>query len=331
MWYRTLSVSWILFGLSHHAVGQEADTAFHYQIPLPAYGVGAGPVVCIDAAHSNRHTATGTYAPFANLLRADGYQVRGLDTAWSRTALTQCGIVVTVNALAPENLRDRSLPHPPAFSKTELDAVVGWVNDGGALLLIADHSPWAGAVAGLAMVFGFAMLDAFAGPGDQGAVIALFGAPNVPDGTWRQYATDRSLPYTPIQGAVANVGSLGAHKILRGRGAAERIAWMVTFTGSVFLPSSRVEPLLVFGPRAIAILDRPDASPFPVGGWLQAGAARFGEGRVVMIGEAATCTAQVGGPRRIPTGMNVPVAPYNAQFCLNAVHWLTRLLDDVPG
>ncbi len=328
--FRAALVGVALLCLSRPLLGQQPDTTFQYRIESPAYRQEAGPIICVDAAHLNAHNASGTYAPFANLLRTDGYRVQSLDGPWTREALAACAGLVSVNAVAPENAKDRSYPHPSAFSTGEIDTVVEWVNAGGALLLIADHAPFAGAVADLAVVFGFGMLDAFAGPGEPGAVIAVFGQPKVAESAWRQYASDRKIPFTPIQGSLANPGTLAPHAITRGREAAERVEWVVTFTGSVFLPSRRVEPLLVFGPRAGAVTDRPDNSPFPVGGWLQAGAARFGQGRVVVIGEAAMCTAQVGGPQRIPTGMNAPEAPYNAQFCLNVVHWMTGLLDKTP-
>lgn len=130
-----------------------------------------------------------------------------------------------------------------------------------------------------------------------------------------------------MAGALAFPGSLGSHAILRGRNAAERIRWVVSFTGHAFYPSARAQPLLAFGPRAVAVLGRADAATFPVGGWLQGAAVELGRGRAVVLGEASMCTAQVGGPRRIRNGMNVPEAPDNAQFCLNVVHWLAKVLD----
>jgi hypothetical protein len=48
----------------------------------------------------------------------------------------------------------------------------------------------------------------------------------------------------------------------------------------------------------------------------------------VVLGEAAMCTAQLAGPQHVPMGMNNPLAPQNAQFCLNVVHWLSGLLGE---
>ena len=48
-----------------------ADESFHPEIKAPAFPKGKGPVVLIDEAHNNFHTATGTYKPFAALLKRD--------------------------------------------------------------------------------------------------------------------------------------------------------------------------------------------------------------------------------------------------------------------
>ena len=324
---RMLRFAWLLLLLSQSAAAQQPDTSFRRAIPAPAYASSTGPMVCVDETHANLHTAAGTYSPFATLLRDDGYQVRRLTSAWSTSVLQACAVLVVANAISPANTPDRSLPHPSAFSKIELDTLVAWLTGGGSLLLIADHTPFAGAARDLGLILGVEMLDAFAAPGDSGGVIAVFGTPQISDSTWRKYATDRRVPPRSILGAAGAPGSLGSHSILLGRNSVERIRWVVSFTGHAFLPSERVQPLLVFGPRAFAGIDRPDAARFSVGGWLQGGAVALGRGRAVVLGEANICTAQIGGPQQIRTGMNVPEAPDNAQFCLNVMHWLTRILD----
>lgn len=306
---------------------QQPDALYRYENRSPAYPPGKGPTVCIDEGHSNLHTLGGTYAPFATLLRDDGYQVQAL-TGLTREALARCGVLVIANAIAKVNVGDRALPHPPAFDKAETETLVGWLTDGGAVLLIADHAPYPGAVAHLGLLLGVNMLDAFAAASAKSGVLTVFGTPEVPDATWRQYAEERGLKMTLFSEILTNLGSVGTHAILRGRNEQERVPWVVTFTGHAFHPSGRVEPLLVFGQRGAAALDRPDTGMFPIGGWLQAGAVRLGKGRAVILGEATACTAQVGGPRRVTTGMNTPIAPHNARFCLNTMHWLSGLLDE---
>jgi hypothetical protein len=52
-------------------------------------------------------------------------------------------------------------------------------------------------------------------------------------------------------------------------------------------------------------------------------AIEFGQGRVVVLGEAGMLTAQIEGKERF--GMNAEGLDYK-QFALNVVHWLSRLL-----
>ena len=51
----------------------------------------------------------------------------------------------------------------------------------------------------------------------------------------------------------------------------------------------------------------------------------YGEGRIVVFGEAAMFTGQLAGPDRIKVGMNATGAEENYQLLLNIVHWLDRL------
>ena len=50
--------------------GAESDRDCDASVETPA-DPSAGPVVLVDEAHHNIHTANGTYAPFANLVRPE--------------------------------------------------------------------------------------------------------------------------------------------------------------------------------------------------------------------------------------------------------------------
>jgi len=63
--------------------------------------------------------------------------------------------------------------------------------------------------------------------------------------------------------------------------------------------------------------------PAPARGRAQGVALQFGSGRVVVLGEAAMLTAQIGGDGH-PFGMNVP-GNDDRQLALNILHWLSRL------
>ena len=125
-------------GLSIPLVAQQvADTAFRPRIDSPAYPYGTGPVVLIDEAHANFHTAMGRYLPFAELLRRDGYVVTGSAGLLTAEGLRAARVLVTANA-------------QQAFTAAEVVALRDWVSAGGAVLLIVDHPPFVEATVELA-------------------------------------------------------------------------------------------------------------------------------------------------------------------------------------
>ncbi len=119
---------------------QLVDPAFRAVVHRPAYSE-PGPTVAIDEAHENFHTATGQYRPFADLLRSDGYSVKGFTVKFQPGALAGIDVLVIANAL-PEDSPD---PSQPAFTNQECDVLRDWVRSGGSLLLVADHAPFGGA------------------------------------------------------------------------------------------------------------------------------------------------------------------------------------------
>lgn len=106
---------------------QVADTAFHYAITHPAYAAGGGPVVAIDEAHHNFHTASERYLPFARLVERDGYVVRPWTEPFTTEGLRSVRVLVIANALAErhrvrDTTMDWSLPTPSAFTPFEADS-----------------------------------------------------------------------------------------------------------------------------------------------------------------------------------------------------------------
>lgn len=284
---------------------QVADTDFQPPIASPAYQTGRGPLVLIDEAHFNFHTATGRYTAFASLLRRDGYVVRGSAEKFSAQTLRGARVLVIANALNERNQQDWSLPTPPAFTAEEVSAVKEWVGQGGALLLIADHMPFPGAAENLAAAFGIRFSNGFARRIPQG---------NGPDAFSR---SNRSL---------------AEHQITNGRTTDERIDTVVSFTGSAFTVPNGAEPLMLLDETWESL--EPDTAwqfddktrKVSLRGWLQGAVLRVGKGRVAVFGEAAMFSAQLTGPQRRPMGMNAPVAKQNPQFLLNVMHWLTGIL-----
>ena len=144
-----------------------ADPNFDTTIARPAYA-SQGPRVLFDEAHHNIHTATGLYKPLADLLTADGYRVVPNTQKFTLQLLKGYEILVIANALGAAAVFPQEASNPsftpeasdPAFTDEESDAVRDWVHGGGALLLIADHTPMGAANAGLAQRFGVEMSNA---------------------------------------------------------------------------------------------------------------------------------------------------------------------------
>lgn len=300
----TASVLLLAFYQPNYAQ-QVADTTFAPPIVKPAYTPNAGPLVLIDEAHQNFHTVNGRYRPFADLLRRDGYLVKGLALPFSKAALQEAKILVIANALSVQNSGGNwSLPTPSAFADEEIAALAQWVKEGHALFLIADHMPFPGCTEKLAATFGVRWNNGFVMDQKNQASAITFKR---------------------------STGTLANHPITNGRNKNERIDSVTTFTGSAF-EGTAMQPLLVLDSTYISQMPQvawqftAETPRVPVHGWPQSAALNFGKGRVVFCGEAAMFSAQLAGPNRTPVGMNAPVAVQNAQFLLNVMHWLSGLL-----
>ncbi len=285
---------------------QVPDPDFKPKIEKPAFAVGKGEVVLLDEAHFNFHTASGRYQTFADLLRHDGYVVNASAAKFSKESLSKGKILVIANALNERNKDDWSPPNPSAFTDDEVAAVRDWVNQGGALLLIADHLPFPGAADKLASAFGIHFINGYALEPKNG------GGP---------------LTFT------LQTGSLLKHPVTEGRSASEKVDSVATFTGSAF-QVDKGEPVLKFSDEAMAFLPKTFGEAFtestarsPIKSWLQGATLKIGKGRVAVFGEAAMFSAQLAGPNKAPMGMNAPIAKQNPQFLLNVMHWLSGLVD----
>ena len=277
-----------------------------YNPPIenPAYEKGQGPVVGIDEAHTNFHTATGRYAAFANLVMRDGYRVARVGKAFSDKQLDVLDILVIANPIHEDNDRNWRLPTPSAYTDEEIAAVKNWVEQGGALFLILDHMPFPGGGGKLADAFGFKFSNGFAYLGNS-----LGSAPDV---------------YEPGSGLMDCV-------ITRGRDDSERITKMVTFTGSAFQPPKEAIQVLVFPQKSVSKEPKQawrfvkGTKEIDISGWCQGAVMKVGEGRIAVFGEAASFTAQLAGPQKRRMGMAASHADQNYKLLLNVMHWLSDL------
>jgi len=283
---------------------------FDPSVAQPAFPDG-GPTLLVDQGHHNHHRLSSTYRPFADLLRNDGFEVEVLREPVTRAALDRARIFAVVTASADTETNAES-----AFAEAEIAALVAWVRDGGSLLLVTEHYPFANSVEPLANALGFEVAKGM-----------TFDAAHHRTGT----GDDSRLLFSRANGLLAD------HPITTGRGGAEAVRLVETFTGDAVrpMPGRQAASLLVLGQGAVnrlgtprvrrtggdVVVDVEFGPPRSVAGWSQGLAAAYGRGRVVVLAEAAMISAQADGGRLL--GMNAP-GNDNRQFLLNAMRWLAH-------
>jgi hypothetical protein len=293
----------LLFFVSVQLLAQQVpDTLFSHSISNPVYFAGKGPTIFIDGAHNNFHTLSGGFKPFGKLLRDDGYVVKSSTEMFTAETLTPAKIVVIANALHSSNTQRWSLPTPSAFTDDEIDAINTWVKSGGSLFLIADHMPCPGAAEKLAASFGIKFYNGFAmSKGNNGKDIFKVGS------------------------------GLAESSLTKGRNNEERVTSVQTFTGQAFQVPEEATAIITLDDRYEVLLPETaweftKGTPrLPAAGFVQGAYMVYGEGRLVVFGEAAMFTAQIHGKSKF--GMNSQSASQNAQFLLNTIHWLDRLFE----
>jgi hypothetical protein len=252
-------------------------------------------MICLDEGHHEFHTLAGRYAPFGEVLRADGYRVEAFAEPFGGEALQRCDVLVVANALHERNVSDWSLPTPSAFTSEEVASLRAWVDAGGGLWLIADHMPFPGAAQELAGAFGFELSNGFAvHEQTQGQGPDIF---------------------------TRSAGTLAEHPLVAG------IEQVASFTGEAFRGPPEAKPILVLGEGFVSLepsvawqFDK-DTPRHEVAGWLQGATLELGKGRMAMFGEAAMFTSQVVGEGP-PVGLDHPDAIGNTQLLRNVVRWL---------
>lgn len=309
-----LTLVFLAFCGAAHAQSQVSDPDFRPSVTRPAFAAN-GPVVVLDEAHDNFHTAAGRYKPFVDLVRADGFTVREGKATFDRASLRGVKILVVANARSQSG---------GAFTAAEADALHQWVRNGGALLLVADHAPFGGAAESLAARFGVGMGKGW-----------VFQRADTASGMTTQIDYDRAS------------GSLADHPITRGRDATESVSVIRAFTGQSLKAPPEAIVLMRLGDtareapdnaalnlaaRAIADKDELALGQFPsVAGRAQGLAMTVGRGRVVVLGEAGMLSAQVvqfpPGDARQTIYMGMNVAGYdNQKFATNLMRWLAGAL-----
>ncbi len=288
--------------------GQRGDTSY---VPVGASEPrGQGVTVTLDEAHFNFHTRAGRYAPFAAELEAAGYLTASNGEAFSLGSLSKIEVLVIANALAEASVEDWSSPTPSAFTGREIEAVATWVEEGGRLLLIADHMPFPGAAAGLAEKLGFRFHNGF-----------LF-----------EGGTQRGVLNLTHEGGLLDSEPLRGYAPDSLHGDQVRV-----FTGQAFEALAENAQAVLRTPAGSEILLPEEAWEFSdttertrADGMLMGALRKIGQGRVAVFGEAAMFTSQVA--RRdgveIRVGLSHPEATGNAALLHGVVAWLSEGLQE---
>jgi hypothetical protein len=306
----------VIVGITGALIGwlrgvQQADTAYTPRIATRTW-TGQAPAVAIDDAHWNVHTASRGYAPFAKLLVSDGYRIIGSGNVASPQVLDSARVVVIANALGFRGVV-RQLGQvaginldalgADAFSDAEADRIAAWVREGGSLLLVADHAPAGRAVQSLAERFGVTMYDGFV------------------------FDPEHSEPASPSLIVFSRDSrTLAPHPIIDGRSRGDVVNRVVTFTGQALDGPPQATKLLMFSGTAYQTARR-NGGPedrVSVAGLAQALAMPHGNGRLVVVGEAAMLTSQVvsGGGETERIGLTWPNAD-NERFARHVMQWLS--------
>ncbi|MFX1480317.1 MAG: Ser-Thr-rich GPI-anchored membrane family protein [Promethearchaeota archaeon] len=124
-----------------------SNVVFFDEAHLPIYSIGSNPA----------YSEEGGYSEFAGMLTTAGCIVNTIDpgTVIDATVLSGCDILVIE---ASQN----------AYAGAELDAIETWVEDGGSLLLISDHTNYGTNMDLLAARFGFDFANDILDDSDDG-------------------------------------------------------------------------------------------------------------------------------------------------------------------
>jgi len=290
----------IVLGVPAHAQ-QIADPHFNTRVENPAFTKNF-PRVLFDEGHNNFDTPNNRYKPFADLIFNDGYHLVSNRQPFSKTSLASYKILIIVNPLGAEDTDDEGADSP-AFTAEECDVVSDWVRSGGALLFIADATPFSSAAEILAKKLGIEMSK---GP-----------AADLPNSE-----KESNEPGIIVYSRENHL--LAEDAITNGRSDAERVKRVAVFGGQSLKGPAESIAFLKLADTAIADVSDTEKK-LSAAGRAQGIALRLGKGRVVVLGDAAMLSAQLAGSDNQPVGMNVPNID-NRQLALNIMHWLSGIL-----
>lgn len=285
---------------------QQPDMQWGFDNASPAWQAGAGPLVVLSTTNSS-YVERGSMDPFAALARTDGFRVERQAGDLASALTPQTGVLVIANPYLPAYRDHPAMTPPSAFSPGEIEAVRQWVEQGGALLLLADHAPFGGGSSDLAAAFGFTFLNGHA----------------VEDSAAAAGRITVNIRFTP------QAGLAGDHPIADGSTGRSPVDAFQAFGGQAFIPAAGARMLLTIPQGWTAVFtyrlraELASAPRIDASGMAQGATLEYGKGRIAVFGEAGGFTAQViDGVTRF--GFNTPEGASNPEFVLSTLRWLAR-------
>lgn len=294
----------------------------------------APPIILYDEAHNNYPSDQGISA-FLDIARSLGAEVRSGRRTLVQELETAPSVLVIASAMPiPRDefyarfrgVQQSTARSPmfwtadltqPAFSTAEVKAVFDYVSEGGALLLIVDHT--AGPEIPLARALGAELRHVF-----------TWDAHHYPPGYKVVGLIGRFASYVYYS---REAGTIGDHPIMNGFAEGGKVNAVATLVGSSIQGPIGSTPLLMLSDSAMDYY-----RPWPEGpeyrlsaaGRSQAVAYELGKGRVFMIAELSALMKDPLGPdnpndpEKLGSGLDYARAD-NRRFAQNVLMWLLRM------
>ena len=295
------------------------DTTFDTRVNSPAYAIGKGPKIGLDAAHHNFFIQWDFIQPFFDLAKADGYVPIVGHSEFTPHYLDQFDILMIITALPFDFTTKNEVSNESTFSVEEINSLYDWVSRGGSLLVFSEHAPFDQAINPLLHKFGITSSIGYTT--DTAHFDKKIGRTG-----WIEFSTEN--------------GTLNReHPIIQGRKPSERINKLLSFGGSG-LSGEGYSNLLRLAESSENVMHATGVGPIDKGD-SQGLAGTVGIGKIVAFGDANGFTAMLFDTEdrskpadgivqnyeaehlaKQAAGMNLAAYDWR-QFVLNTLHWLS--------
>ncbi len=329
---------------------QIGNPAYCPALANPAFALGQGPRVLFDEGHHNwgtvtpigRSPAAGVYFAFGELLKADGYVVEVNQGSFDREMLRGYDLVVVSHPLVTDYFtfnpaQGKDTYNPAAFvpgsalTADEIAALRAYVEEGGALLMNAEHLPFTGAANSLTAAF-----DMQLNPNGLGgfSLNSTFAKSSPAHPIFAGRSADESIGIVPYVAGGTRIDSASAEPLFEYPAGSVTLditveGYLASFEYFLCIEDSQTDT----GVECDYLREQQNAATttLPGEGSVAARADAVGSGRVVLFTEFATLSnqlvdADLDGVADSELGGLKAGDQDATQLVLNAIHWLTFVI-----